>query len=126
MTTRPHLYLSSRAYKTSIAPPLVLLSQAEAVSRIEAIRAAEAPPICAACGSTTPNVKDRKWCPCCKTLFPVACFSRNRAQFDGLAPACKPCRAKQHKLYRIAVARNDGIGTTGVRVKVDGRMGRAR
>jgi hypothetical protein len=68
--------------------------------RIHAVRAEQADTVCSTCGSTTPEVVDRKWCPRCQALLSVERFSRDRVRSDGRHPICKSCESKRGKAYR--------------------------
>lgn len=43
-----------------------------------------------------------KICSRCKQELPVTCFSRNKAEKDGLCHACKDCCSAYNKAYRTA------------------------
>lgn len=72
--------------------------------RILAVRAEAADPFCGACGSSTPEVREQKWCPRCQSSLTVARFSRDRARSDGLHPICKGCESVRGKQYRTKAA----------------------
>jgi hypothetical protein len=120
-STRPHRYLSNE-YVRSNALPLTLISQDEMVRRIEEARLEEAPSVCPTCGSATPDIRQRKWCPGCRLMLPIVRFSRDRSRADRLRPVCRTCCAASSKSYRSQVARNGGIGARGRVVKVSGHM----
>lgn len=68
--------------------------------RILAVRAEQSDTVCSTCGSTTPEVVDRKWCPRCQALLAVERFSRDRVRADGRHPICKSCESARGKAYR--------------------------
>jgi hypothetical protein len=124
VVTSRYRHLSSADYDTPLPARPPLLTQEEMVARIEAARLKDAPPICPTCHSTVDVTGTRKWCPGCRAAIPVGRFSKSRSRWDGRANICKYHAAQQSKAYRSRVAKNGGIGATGVVVKVNGRMGR--
>jgi DNA-directed RNA polymerase subunit RPC12/RpoP len=92
----------------------------EWIERIELIRATEAPLICETCGSTTPEVIDRKWCSLCSRWLPVGLFNRNPTKRDGRDQRCRECASKYFKEWRIRVTRQGGVGANGRVVKLTG------
>jgi hypothetical protein len=123
--TSQYAHLSSAGYETPLPTLPPLLTQEEMVARIEAARLEDAPPQCPTCHSTVAVSATRKWCPRCQAMLPVERFSKHRSRRDGRVDICKYHAAEHSKAYRTQVAKNGGIGATGVVVKVNGRMGRA-
>ena len=69
------------------------------------VRAEETDAICATCGSSTPEIATRKWCPRCQSLLITDRFARNLFRHDGLNSFCKACESVRGKEYRRKVAR---------------------
>lgn len=72
--------------------------------RIEAIRSEEAPLTCPECGSTTPDVNRKKWCPPCQAYLPIAQFCRERRRRDGRRDICRFHDGQRVKAYRARLA----------------------
>lgn len=84
---------------------LRLFTEAEMTERIERIRLEDAPALCPTCGSTTPEVIERKWCPGCQQELPVSAFSFRNAETGTRQAKCKPCKSKEDEPYRLAYQR---------------------
>lgn len=82
----------SKAFITPLMRHEPLISEAEMLERILRIRAEEADTRCHACGSTTPEIAERKTCPLCARELPLSAFHRDRTRADGRDPRCKECR----------------------------------
>jgi hypothetical protein len=95
-----------RPHRTPLPPsPITLLSLAEMVERIEAIRLEAAEPTCLMCGSTADlGELAPKWCPGCQRSEVRKAFSRNRTRGDGRNSTCRQCDAKRRtrRLQRAA------------------------
>lgn len=64
---------------------------AELPERIAQIRAEEAPHVCPTCGSTTPEVIERRVCARCHLPRPISEFHRNRSKAGGRRYHCREC-----------------------------------
>lgn len=90
-------------YVRPLLTPEPPLSREEWIERIERIRYEEAGTICRECGSTTPELVEKKMCGKCGETWPLSAFHRNRRNLDGLDGWCKPCRRPYNA--RAAAAR---------------------
>ena len=88
-----------RSYARVPNPPPPLLSQAEIVARIEAVRLEEAPAVCPTCGSKTTTTTTRV-CGGCGIEKLLSAFPVDRSRKLGVACWCKPCKAAANARVR--------------------------
>lgn len=97
-------HLRGANYSTPV-PPLVILSQAEMVARIEEARLAESDPVCPTCGCSAGIAAGSiKCCPQCSRHLSILCFPKNKSRPDGRGGWCLTCCATANSAYRARKA----------------------